>query len=122
MAVNPDLNAMLDHSVKVGRPAETVVNGVTKLTFTWSTVTQKSVHLQPVTPQEVQQEWGQEARGTHQAFVNSTVGLLRGDLLKQVTGPYPSGTKWWLRQLRRHTTVGAQHTLALLDVTTESTA
>ncbi|MFA6044759.1 MAG: hypothetical protein WC718_07230, partial [Phycisphaerales bacterium] len=68
MAVNPDLNAMLDHSVKIGRPAETVVNGVTKLSFTWTTVGTKSAHIQPVSPVEVQKVWGQTAQGEHQVF------------------------------------------------------
>ena len=122
MAVNPDLNAMLDHSVKIGRPAETVVNGVTKLTFTWTTVGTKSAHIQPVSPVEVQKVWGQEARGEHQVFLNSTVAVLRGDLVKQVTGPYPSGTKWFVEALRRYTTAGGQHTRALVKITTESTA
>lgn len=122
MATNPDLNAMLDHTVKIGRPAETVVNGVTKLTHNWTTVGSKSAHVQPVTPQEVQQTWGQEAVGTHQVFLNSTVAVARGDLVKQTTGPYPSGTKWWVRALRRYTTAGGQHTRALLEITTETTA
>lgn len=122
MATNPDLNAMLDHSIKIGRPAESVVRGVTTLTFNWSTVGSKSGHLQPVSPRELQQTWGQEARGEHQVFLNSTVSVQRGDLLKQVTGPYPSGTKWWVRALRRYTTTGVQHTRALLEITTESTS
>lgn len=121
MATNPDLNAMLDHTVKIGRPAETVVNGVTKLTQNWTTVGSKSAHIQPVTPQEVQRTWGQEAVGTHQVFLNSTVAVARGDLVKQTTGPYPSGTKWWVRALRRYTTTGGQHTRALVEITTEST-
>jgi len=122
MAVNPDLNAMLDHTVKIGRGTETVVKGVTKITQNWTTVGSKSVHLQPVTPQEVQKVWGQAVEGTHQMFLNSTIAVARGDLVKQTTGPYPSGTKWWIEALRRYTTTGGQHTRALLKITTESTA
>jgi len=122
MTVNPDLAAMLDHSVKIGRPAETVVKGVTKLTFNWATVGTKTGHIQPVGPAEIQRVWGQEAVGSHQLFLNSTVAVARGDLVKQVTGPYPSASKWFIEALCRYTTVGGQHTRALLKITTESTS
>jgi len=122
MAVNPDLAAMLDHTVTVFRPTETVVNGVTHLAFSSTVIGSKAAHIQPVSPAEVQRTWGQELVGTHQVFLNSTVAVARGDLLKQTAGPYPSGTKWFVEALRPYTTAGGQHTRALLKLTTESTA
>lgn len=122
MVLNPDLNAMLDHSVKVLRPTESVVRGITTMTFSSTIVGTVSGHVQPLTPVEAQKEWGTEVRGDHQLFVNSTVAVVVGDLIKQVTGPYLSGTKWWLRAIHKYNTKGGQHTRALLEITEESTS
>lgn len=120
MTVNPDL--LLNHSLTVLRPTETVTNGVTVLTYSSTTVAAQAASVQPITPAEVQRDWGVEERGTHQVFFNSTAPMLIGDLLKQASGPYPSGMKWWVRGLLPYNYPGGEHLRGLLEATQQSTS
>jgi len=120
MTVNPGLNALLDQTLTVYRPTETVVRGYTSISLSSTAVGSVSSHVQPLTPLEVQQEWGMEVQGDYQGFFNSTVDVRVGDYLKQTKGPSPTGEKrWWVRGLLPSDTRWAQHTCALLERTSE---
>ena len=70
----------------------------------------------------MQREWGVEISGDYQAFLNSTVGVQAGDLIKQTKGPSPSTPqekRFWVRGLQPFDTSYAAHTMALLERTAE---
>ncbi len=120
MTVNPDLTALLDQKCTLFVATETVVNmrTVTALAATAGI----SCHVQTLSPIEVAKGFGYEKEGMFQAFFESTqAGIDVGNRLKQTSGPY-TNTQWHIRALGDVSDwVGIEHTMALLELTTEST-
>jgi len=120
MTLNAALNSLLDQTVTLYTVTETVVRGYTTVTPTSSTGGAVVSHIQPLTPEERQRQWGMEVQGDYQGFFNSTVTVAVGSYIKQTSGPSPTGQKrWWVRGVQPYDTSWAQHTEVLLERTAE---
>ncbi len=120
MTVNAALNVLLDQTVTVVRITDTVTRGYATVTTSSTVVGSVDAHIQPLTPEERQRQWGMEIQGDYQAFFNSTLTIIEGDYLKQTSGPSPDNQKrWWVRGVQPYDTSWAQHTEVLLERTTE---
>ena len=116
--VNPTLDRLLIHTADVRTVSDSVVAGVSKLAGT-STKLGVRCHIQPVSPEQVQQTWGLEKQGDFQAWFNSTETIVERQLVTGQTGPW-TNVKWWIRAVRPVTDPGLKHIEALLDRTTST--
>lgn len=119
MATNPALSWILDQSCNVFSPTETVTRGRTDITLSKSTGV--ACHVQALTPDEAPRGFGYEEMGDYQCFFHSTEDVEQGDLVQPTNGPY-SGKNFWVRAIHKSETVYAEHAMANLELTQQSTS